>query len=365
MRRTGLASLLIAPCLAVAPMGTAAAQTMRVLGDSVSAGFGYLGDGTPWKARDLLRCMPERHDNDRCASNAANGVGSTSPLRFLPDFGLGNGVAWPAQAARSLGLTRAGQFANFAISGATPADFDTGGKFAHLTARAMRDAPDVVVVMLGANPMLHEFIMGRAYGCELRWRLASFAECADAHVQASGLTRHLASIIRSLVVGSRTQVVVVNYPVAVPASAFLQVDRVRYVAGALQGAVRAAVQASGTAGDRTLLMEGPQASTGLGPGTHRCETNALGAHPRVDGESTQARVTQMKLAILHPFGFCPGAVRWFVSSETGAHLSVAGHAQYARAFVDLAAAHHLMGAGATPGGAPARPLPGAPDGSWP
>ena len=365
MRRTGLASLLIAPCLAVAPMGTAAAQTMRVLGDSVSAGFGYLGDGTPWKARDLLRCMPERHDNDRCASNAANVVGSTSPLRFLPDFGLGNGVAWPAQAARSLGLTRAGQFANFAISGATPADFDTGGKFAHLTARAMRDAPDVVVVMLGANPMLHEFIMGRAYGCELRWRLASFAACADAHVQASGLTRHLASIIRSLVVGSRTQVVVVNYPVAVPASAFLQVDRVRYVAGALQGAVRAAVQASGTAGDRTLLMEGPQASTGLGPGTHRCETNALGAHPRVDGESTQARVTQMKLAILHPFGFCPGAVRWFVSSETGAHLSVAGHAQYARAFVDLAAAHHLMGAGATPGGAPARPLPGAPDGSWP
>ncbi len=365
MRRTSLASLLIAPCLAVATLGTAAAQTMRVLGDSVSAGFGYLGDGTAWRARDLLRCMPERHDNDRCASNAANGVGSTSPLRFLPDFGLGNGVAWPAQAARSLGLTRAGQFANFAISGATPADFDTGGKFAHLTARAMRDAPDVVVVMLGANPILHEFIMGRAYGCELRWRLTSFAACADAHVKESGLTRHLARIIRTLVAGSRAQVVVVNYPLAVPASAFLQVDRVRYVAGALQGAVRAAVRESGTAGERTLLMEGPQARTGLGPGAHRCETNTLGAHPRVDGESTQARVTQIRLAILHPFGFCPGRVPWFVSSETGAHLSVAGHAQYARAFVDLAAAHHLMGAGAAPGGAPAPTVPGVPTGSWP
>ena len=365
MRRTALTSLLIALCLAVTIPATAAAQTMRVLGDSVSAGFGYLGDGTPWRARDLLRCMPGPHDNNRCASNAANGVGSTSPLRFLPDFGLGNGVAWPAQAARSLGLTRAGQFANFAISGATPADFDTGGKFAHLTARAMRDAPDVVVVMLGANPILHEFILGRAYGCELRWRLASFAACADAHVQASGLTRHLASIVRTLVAGSRAQVVVVNYPLAVPASAFLQVDRVRYVAGSLQGAVRAAVRKSGAANDRILLMEGPQASTGLGPGTHRCETNALGAHPRVDGESTQARVTQMKLAILHPFGFCPGAVPWFISSETGAHLSVAGHAQYARAFGDLAAAHHLLGAGATPGGAPARPVPRVPVGSWP
>ena len=112
-------------------------------------------------------------------------------------------------------------------------------------------------------------------------------------------------------------------------------------------------------------MEGPQANAGLGPGTHRCETNALGAHPRVDGESTQARVTQMKLAILHPFGFCPGAGPWFVSSETGAHLSLAGHAQYARAFVDLAAAHHLLGAGSTPGGAPGPPVPGVPVGSWP
>ena len=365
MRRTAISALFVMLCLAVGLPTHAMAQTMRVLGDSVPAGFGYLGDGTPWRARDLLRCMPGQYDNDRCASNAVNGVGSTAPLRFLPDYGLANGVAWPAGAARSLGLTRTGQFANFAISGATPADFDTGGKFARLTEQAVRDDPDVVVVMLGANPLLHEFLFGRAYRCELRWRPASFAACADTHVAASGLTRHLAHVIRTILDGSHAAVVVANYPIASPASAFLQVDRVRYVAGSLQRAVRAAVTANGGSRGRLLLMEAPEASAGLAPGTHRCETNALGAHPRVDGASTQARVTQMKLAILHPFGFCPGPEFWFISSDSGVHLSAAGHAQYSRALLDLLAAHHLMSPGAPPVTGAPLPVPKIPQGTWP
>ena len=64
---------------------------------------------------DLPFCIPPSVPNNRCSSNSPNGVGASGPVGWLPDFGLSNGVAWPAQFAAAAGLS-GDQYQNWAVA---------------------------------------------------------------------------------------------------------------------------------------------------------------------------------------------------------------------------------------------------------
>ena len=315
---------------------------LRAIGDSITAGYAFFGDGSPMYITQLLDCTPDGLDNDRCSSNSSNGVGSKAPLSFLPDYGLANQVAYPAQLAQGLGLTDKGQFENLAISGATPSDFDKGGKYSQYTSQVASDNPDIAVMMLGGNPLLHEFIFGSAYHCEFTLSDSAFKSCVDAAIAAADLPEHFAGIFDALLQAPATTVIVPNYPFGLPASAFFGIDRVEYVLGAFQAAVKGAVTGyqAKTGTSRVVYMDAPSATLGLPPGSTTCPS--ISRSSKVDGASDQSTVTQVKLGLLHPFTFCPGADQWFVSSETGAHLSRFGHMQYAMALSKLIRLDNLI-----------------------
>ena len=97
---------------------------VRALGDSITAGYGFYGSGDPMKLKDLARCgtIDYPNLNDRCSSNSSLGKGDRDPVAFLPDYGLSNGIAWPAQVTEQLGITDDVDYANRAVTDADPKD---------------------------------------------------------------------------------------------------------------------------------------------------------------------------------------------------------------------------------------------------
>ena len=93
--------------------------TMRAIGDSITAGFGFFGDGSAMGGLQLPFCIPPDSLNDRCSSNSSNGPSSGGPPAWSSDFGYGNGVAWSAQFAQANGIASSA-FENRAVSGSAP-----------------------------------------------------------------------------------------------------------------------------------------------------------------------------------------------------------------------------------------------------
>ena len=143
---------------------------MTFVGDSVTAGFGYCGvsenaddvDCKPnqpmadsWFHQDtsLNDCKPPAVPNDACSNDNYNGkpwlVPPWSPGPKSPD------VAYPYQVAASQSARSYAAVSDWAMTGATPADWDPAdGRFGP----ELRKIDDQYVVMtLGANPILSDF----------------------------------------------------------------------------------------------------------------------------------------------------------------------------------------------------------------
>lgn len=312
---------------------------LRALGDSVTGGFGFLGDGSEWDFDDLLSCIPPSNFNDRCTSNSPNGIGQDGPVGWLPDFGLSNNVAWPAQFANANGISGPA-FANYGVSGSRPQDWDSGGMFNDTLATIVASQPDLTVMTLGANPLLDIFLTGRGIECEATLSDAAFRKCIRGFIQQQKLVPRVRSVLAQLLVAPNNRVVVSQYHSAIPSSSIFTVADLRIMFQELNGAVRNAARGAPGFGTRIFLMSPPLFPAGLPPGEAICTSRDTGT--LVDGQSRQSRVTQDELTVLDPLSFCGSEEYWIISQDTGIHPSRLGHAQFAASLQRVVEQSNLM-----------------------
>jgi hypothetical protein len=316
--------------------------TFRAIGDSATAGFGYLGNGTQWSVLSLLSCRPPDPENDRCSSNSPNGVGSTGPVGWLPDFGFSNQVAWSAQWAKSAGLS-ASQFANYGVTGSEPEDWDTGGDLNSILGQVVDDAPDLTAMTLGANPLLDTFLTGSGIECAATFSDAKLIACVNRFIAGVRLTARLRSVIAQLLQAPNNHVVVSQYHLAVPSVSVFSAHQVDVLFQTFNTAVAGAVQGAPGFGTRLFLMSPPRFDIGRAPGSSICP-GRVGV--LVDGPSRQSRATQDVLAVNPFYSFCGSKIYWVISNDTGIHASRLGHTQYAQALQQVVSAHGLLPPGA-------------------
>lgn len=244
--------------------------TIRALGDSVTAGFGYYADGSPVPAGEILggvkdrilaapgkflfgipgdvgRCLPPTPPDGRCQSPAQ--------------------IAYPAVFARQLRIpVRRPSFENLAVSGSTPLDW-LGPRFGDELSRIVRDDPDLTVLTLGANPLLQDFLGG--HGVCARTPLAR--HCIDGEIKGQQVEERLARMLERLLAtnprGRRGDVVVFTYHEAHPIPAFgaavsVLLERLNE---AIEGAVSRARTADPANAGRLLVVDPPSFAD------HQCE----------------------------------------------------------------------------------------------
>ena len=300
---------------------------LRAIGDSVTAGFGFLGSGIEWSVLDLVSCIPPTPLNDRCSSNSPNGPGVDGPVGWSPDFGLANNVAWPAQFANARGIPSGPTFQNWAVSGSTPADWDRGGALNSILAGIVQGQPDLTVMTLGANPLLDLFLAGRGIGCAVTLTDAELRACVRGFIRRQRLVPRVRSVVNQLLVAPSNRVVVSQYHQAIPTATLFSVSSLRIMFGELNAAVARAVRGMPQFGSRVYLMSPPLFPVGLGPGIVLCPSGS----GLVDGQSRQSRVSQDALTVTHPFTFCGSDDFWIISADSGIHPNRNGHAQFAAA----------------------------------
>lgn len=304
---------------------------MRALGDSVTAGFGFLSDGTEMSLLELPFCVPGGNTpNNRCSSNSPNGPDQTGPVGWLPDYGLTNDVSWAAQAARTFGLTGTAAFQNLAVSGSTPSNWASGGYLNPELGQIVAEDPNLTVMTLGANPLLSYFLTGSGAFCAFSYTDAKLRACVTKYIEAQRVGPLLKEVVGDLLAAPSNHIVVSLYHLAIPSVTVFSAHQVGILFATFNATIAGAIQSLPAYGTRVAVMTPPTFFVGRGPGTFLCLPN----HALVDGPSHQSTATQDELA-LDPFvSFCAGPP-WIISSDTGIHPDRQGYAQFASALVSL------------------------------
>jgi lysophospholipase L1-like esterase len=327
---------------------TSTSDTLRVraFGDSITAGYGFFGDGAQWGITDLLRCRPPSGAmNDRCSSNSTLGPGAPAgPPAFTADFGLANNVAWPAQVATSLGVT---DYANYAVTGSEPRqwmslapepDQPDNGAFHDLLVRLENDDPDVVLMTLGANPLLADFLTGPGMACALFDDEATqhqlFLDCIGAVIQDNLVAQRLIAVYLDVLAHTaKAKVLVSHYYLAIPAMTLFDEWQAQAMVDSVNAQVDTAVasvkESGATFAERIAIADPARFDSGW-PGTG--QDAGCGAKIPADGPSHQSLYAQVMLVgRAGSNGFCVSDQPWTIDADTGIHPDRVGHSQLAAA----------------------------------
>ncbi|MBK6763023.1 MAG: hypothetical protein IPG68_06995 [Micrococcales bacterium] len=212
------------------------------LGDSVTAGFGYFGQkenaknisGTvnnpfpsSWYLGDnsLSDCSPASSGTpiDQCSNNNFNGAPwSAGPWKAGANS---PNVAYSYQIAASQDPANAAPVENWAVTGSTPAQWDTGGPF-NFQLKSLKNTN--VVLTLGANPILSSFLQIKvslvpvtngACADSTQWLgwtgwwaypPSHVVDCADQQWSQNQQTAHLENVYKTLLQNGN-QVMVMQY----------------------------------------------------------------------------------------------------------------------------------------------------------
>ena len=307
--------------------GAPSSVRVRAIGDSITAGFGWYWNGAAMSFEDLFGCRPGTVLYDACSSNSLT-TSNTGPLRYAPDYGLSNRIAWPAQWAARYGVT---DYANYAVTGSAPSDWLPGGAFYPQLRAAEASAPDYLVFTLGANPLLSNVLFGIGnMECAI-WSdlFGNFTDCVLRAFAQVNLQTNLRALYAHLLANTpaSTRIVAMQYYPAVPSIALAYTAKqLERMAELLDQVIAQTVAATGSPRIRTVAP--PRFNVGLDmqplyPSRYSCGSGF------VDGPSNQSSATQWEL-YLDPVGgtFCSGTP-WIISSDTGIHPNVNGHAQIA------------------------------------
>ncbi len=241
--------IIVALALLLAPLASGAhadtPPSVIFLGDSVTAGFGYLGaqENAPnisggvnnsfansWYFGDnsLSDCNPVSPvPDDRCSNNNANGQPwSAGPWK--PGAGSPS-VSYSYQIAASQNPQAAVPVENWAVTGSTPAQWDTGGPF---NPQLQKIKNTSVVMTLGANPILASFLKIKVAGtvqtngaCSntlwLGWTgwwaypNSTIVDCANQQWAQNQQSQHLQGVYKTLL-QNNNKVLVLQYYRACP-----------------------------------------------------------------------------------------------------------------------------------------------------
>lgn len=302
--------------------------SVRALGDSVTAGFGYYDDGSPMQFTSLLSCKPgAKTYDDACSSNSLDRSNDATRVEYAPDYGLSNNVSWAAQWANQHGVTN---YANFAVSGSEPKDWSPGGQFYDTTKRIEAESPDYILLTAGANPLLSEMLFGiDNMGCAI-WSdvFGRYRECIEEAFAGVKLRANLKALYTELVDNTHATIYLMQYPLTVPASALAySATQIAMMAAMLNEEIAAA--ATEVNGARLQIVAPPHFNVGIDvspvfPSEYTC--SSLG-YP-VDGRSAQSDPSQDVLVFNHPLSFCEGEP-WVIGGDTGIHPNATGYAQMA------------------------------------
>jgi lysophospholipase L1-like esterase len=319
----------------VGAKATATAK-VRVLGDSVTAGFGYYDDGSLMSFTSLPDCRPASSGyNDACSSNSQTRNSGQGGLDFAPDYGLSNNISWAAQWANGHAITN---YENVAVSGSAPGDWIPGGSLYSLTHTVEADDPDFVMLTLGANPLLSDVLFGfDTMGCALYSDLfGDFTRCVQTAFTRVGLAQNLTAIYRELLANTDATILLMQYHLSIPSIALAYTAvQLEQMGRLLNNTIASVAQSLAT--PRLRVITPPRFAVGIDmtplvPNNYSC--TRLGSRVLVDGPSVQATVTQDELEADH-FAFCgqldPDAPPWVISEDTGIHPSAAGYKQMASA----------------------------------
>lgn len=306
--------------------------SVRAMGDSVTAGFGYYGKtGKPMPFTSLLSCKPAAVKfNDACSSNSFNRNSSvgTAP-DFLPDYGLSRNISWAAQWANQYGITN---YKNYAVSGSAPSDWLPGGQFDQLRQQIEQDNPDYIVMTMGANPILSNVLFGiDDMGCALESDLfGDFRTCVEDAFAAVDLSQNLNALYTQLVNNTTSKILLMQYHLSIPAA------DVAYTAGQIAMMDELmndmiAGEAAAVAPGRFNVVAPPHFNVGIDmtplyPARFSCSWFDW----KVDGPSVQATPSQDFIEAIHPLSFCSGPAfgpPWIISGDSGIHPSAAGYSQ--------------------------------------
>ena len=305
---------------------------VRALGDSVTAGFGYYGNGASMTIGHLLECRPPAKGfDDACSSNSLV-TDNEQGLEYAADYGLSNNISWAAQWANEHAVT---DYENLAISGSEPSNWAPGGEFHATTVQIESEDPDYILMTIGANPLLSEMLFGvDNMGCAIYSQIfGGYSQCAEEAFAGVHLRENLKRLYTDLVQHTGATIYLMQYHLSVPSSALAYSATQIAEMGKLLNAEIAAVAAEVNP-QRLQVVAPPHFDVGIDispvyPSKFSC--SSLGYE--VDGPSVQSTPTQDELAILHPLSFCKGPAGggppWVISGDTGIHPSAAGYAQMA------------------------------------
>jgi len=305
---------------------------VRVIGDSVTAGFGYYDNGAPMPFTSLLSCKPGTTTyNDACSSNSTNRSNQDAGVNYAPDYGLSNNISWVAQWANEHGVTN---FENLAVTGSEPSNWTEGGQFHATTQRVIAENPDYILMTMGANPLLSDMLFGvDNMGCAV-WSdvFGHYRECIEEAFRGVDLRNNLARLYRELVDKTSATIYLMQYHLSVPSSALAYSATQIAMMGTLLNQEIASVAAEVNSPQLRVIAP-PHFDVGIDispvfPATYSCSSFGY----RVDGRSVQSTPTQDELEVDHPLSFCSGPAKgppWIISGDTGIHPSAAGYSHMA------------------------------------
>lgn len=343
---------------------------MRALGDSATAGFGFLGNGSEISTGQIGACVPPTPVNNRCSSNSDGGPGYEGPTSWSADFGLANDVSWAAQFANDWQggghVTAPTMFQNRAVTGSTPAEWLPGGALGDQLQAIVAEDPDLIAFTLGVNPLLGQILEeGGGVECFKESEdVAALIACLQHFFEEAHVLERLEAIYTALLAAPDAEVVTFQYHLAYPLLAVLaeaQPWQVEALLGHLNAEIAAAVASTRAAlpaaeANRLTLVEAqvepaeedplkvPRFNIGVPPNANQTWTASFecGAGGfAVDGPSHQSEATQSALPSLFESKFCAGTP-WTINADTGIHPNKTGYAQFARALTNVALVRHLV-----------------------
>jgi hypothetical protein len=195
---------------------------LRAIGDSVTAGFGYCGlhdpsckagRGQAYSLSEQTECRGGEYD-DRCSSNKGDYTAHLPGTDGVP------AISWAAQFAVREDIP---DFINYAVTGSRPDQWDDNAPHGfydfHTLMRDVLDArPDLTLMTLGANPVLHEFYSSpRAIACVVLFTIDQVKKCAARELEKVGSKVHLEHVYERLLSVPTNHVIVLGYHTPHPA----------------------------------------------------------------------------------------------------------------------------------------------------
>ncbi|MGH2937619.1 MAG: SGNH/GDSL hydrolase family protein [Solirubrobacterales bacterium] len=306
---------------------------VRAMGDSVTAGFGFYGNGSPMGLLELYECKPFGEVlDDACSSNSTATANGLKEVPYAPDYGLSNNVSWAAQWANEYGATN---YKNYAISGSEPTNWAPGGNLYPTTQKIEAEDPDFILMTIGANPILANTLFGLgSNACALESDIfGGYSECVEEAFEGVHLRTELKRLYTDLVEKTHATIYLMQYHLSIPSSALLySVTQIAEMAKLMNETI--ATVAREVNPSRLKVVAPPHFNVGVSlepvyPSSYTCSYLEYG----VDGPSVQATPTQDELEVGHYLSFCGGpqggGEPWVISADTGIHPSPAGYHQMA------------------------------------